>query len=209
VFDGSPLVAWRAVQNDQPFSEMHLGDMEPGFVDAACGRLKQLGAPSVGYSLPALDAARAVVQKVHRNGLHFALLDPFKLESLSFELIKTLASLKHIDMLLHVSAMDFTRNLDTYLGEGAPTLDIFAPGWRAVVEYGQQGQEASRVAILKHWSGLVESLGFSQPKYDLVTASRNQRLYWLAFISRETIANSFWEKIRYVSGQRDLLSGLT
>src|SRR5215469_15424745 len=44
ILDGSPLVAWRSAQaGGQPFSEMHLGDMDSGFVDAACERIKRAG----------------------------------------------------------------------------------------------------------------------------------------------------------------------
>jgi hypothetical protein len=40
---------------------------------------------------------------------------------------------------------------------------------------------------------------------ELVTGpERNQRLYWLVMVSRHKLAQDFWDKIRNLSGQRDL-----
>jgi three-Cys-motif partner protein len=200
VIDGSPLVALRSAQKGgQPFSELHLGDMRGDFVDAACARVRTAGGYVQGYKTAALEAADAVIKNLNPYGLHFIVLDPYKLESLSFELIKKLSVLKHVDMLLHVSAMDLTRNLDKYIDDG--TLDIFAPGWRDAVDHKRLGQEATRAAIFTYWCKLVEGLGFKPPKSDLVKGPGNQRLYWLAFISRNDIANSFWDDIRNVTIQ--------
>ena len=92
--------------------------------------------------MPALEAADAVIAKLHPNGLHFIVLDPFSLGGLPFELIKKFSVLKHVDMLLHVSAMDLTRNLDKYIADG--TIDAFAPGWREAVDHKSLGQEATK-----------------------------------------------------------------
>jgi three-Cys-motif partner protein len=208
LIEGSPLVAFRsALDGGQPFSEIHLGDVRPEAVSAACSRIQAAGGAATGRIGESAHVASQVVAAVNPYGLHFALLDPYKLESLSFETIRILAGLKRIDMLLHVSAMDLQRNWDDYTGPGPSPLDLFAPGWRAAVDL-HQAQPGARASLLNYWCSLVERLGFARPRSDLIVGSKKQRLYYLAFISRKTIANDFWEKIRYISGQTDLLSGL-
>ncbi|MDE2111317.1 MAG: three-Cys-motif partner protein TcmP [Alphaproteobacteria bacterium] len=205
IIDGSPLVAFKAARaGGQPFSGIHLGDFSAEIVDAACSRISNAGGVATRYVGAAEAVADQVVAAVDEYGLHFALLDPYKLETLSFAIIRSLSRLRRIDMLLHVSAMDLQRNLDAYGEADVAALDAFAPGWRTAVDHKAKSRHSARAAILNYWCGLVEQLGFSRPRYDLVTGSKNQRLYWLAFISREPIANDFWEKIRYISGQGDL-----
>jgi len=205
IIDGSPLVAFKAARDSSyPFSAIHLGDLNSEIVDAACTRIRNAGGASTRYVGSAIAVVDQIVATVGKYGLHFALLDPYKLETLSFYLIQSLSRLKRIDMLLHVSAMDLQRNLDAYGEEDVAALDAFAPGWRSAVDHKARSQPSARAAILNYWCGLVEQLGFSRPRYDLITGSKNQRLYWLAFISREPIANAFWDKIRYISGQSDL-----
>jgi three-Cys-motif partner protein len=205
IVDGSPLVAFRAAQaSGQPFSELHLGDLNADVVDAACARIAKADGHATRYVGAADAVADQVVAAASPFGLHFALLDPYKLETLSFKVIQSLSRLKRIDMLLHVSAMDLQRNLDAYGQDDVAALDAFVPGWRSVVDHKTQSQQSARAAILNYWCSLVEQLGFSRPRYDLITGSKNQRLYWLSFISREPIANEFWDKIRYISGQGDL-----
>lgn len=202
IIDGSPVAAFRSARDGgQPFSGLHLGDMSAGIVTAACQRISNAGGAAKSYVGMAEDVAEQVVKSVNPYGLHFALLDPYKLESLSFSIIKTLAKLRRVDMLLHVSAMDLQRNLDMYGAEDEVALDAFVPGWRSVVDHKAQSQPAARAAIMNCWCGLVESLGFSKPRYELITGKNNQKLYWLAFVSREPIANDFWNKIRNISGQ--------
>ena len=205
VVDGSPMVAFAAGRaSGQPFSELHLADLNAGIVDAACARIERAGGQAIRYVGPASTVVNQVLAAANQFGLHFALLDPYKLETLSFEIIRSLSRLKRVDMLLHVSAMDLQRNLDAYGQDDVAALDAFAPGWRTAVDHKTQSQQSARAAILNYWCGLVESLGFSRPRYDLITGSKNQRLYWLSFVSREPIANEFWDKIRYISGQGDL-----
>jgi len=205
VIDGSPLIAFKTAQDGgYPFTDIHLGDLNAEVVEAACTRIERSGGKARKYIGPAQATVDQIVKDAGKYGLHFALIDPYKLEALSFSIIRSLAQLSHIDMLLHVSAMDLQRNLDAYGKEDVAALDSFAPGWRSTIDHKSQTQQSARAAILNYWCGLVEQLGFSRPRYDLITGSKNQRLYWLAFISRKPIANQFWDKIRYISGQSDL-----
>jgi three-Cys-motif partner protein len=208
VVDGSPVVACRkASEGGQPFTHIFLGDMDARFPPIACERIGRLGAIAQPFVGAASEVATRLVPTLNPNGYHFALLDPYSLGSLSFDIIETLARPKRIDMLVHVSAMDLTRNLDAYSAQEMAGLDAFAPGWRGAVNL-SQGKDGTRAAIMDHWGGLVQKLGFKAPYYDLVTGRKNQRLYWLAFLARHEKAREFWNAIRYTNGQPDMLTGL-
>jgi three-Cys-motif partner protein len=204
VVDGSPLVAFKSTGN-VPFSQIHLADLQPAYSDAAIARLARLGGHAFGYTGPAEATARQIAEQLNPRGLHFAFLDPYNLGNLSFDVIRTLASVERIDLLMHISAQDMQRNSDRYTAEEYDTFDRFAPGWRSKVDL-NQGLQAIRAAVLSHWQQLVKGLGFvlKMGSVELVRGSKNQRLYWLAFASRHEKANEFWDKIRNVSGQREL-----
>jgi three-Cys-motif partner protein len=202
VIDGSPLVALRAA-GGVPFSEIHLGDLDPNFVTAAVARIKAAGGNAEGYVGSAEETAQQIVSRLNPAGLHFAFLDPYNLESLNWKCISALAALQRIDLLLHVSVADLQRNFDRYSSaEGSP-LDAFAPGWRDAVSL-KQSQHALRAAYVEYWRNKTKELGFISRNAELVTGSKNQRLYWLIFLSRNEFANTLWDKIRHISGQQEL-----
>lgn len=206
IIDGSPLVAFKAAASGMaPFSEIHLADVEPEFSAAAAQRIVNAGGTAFAYAGPAEKTAKEIVSRLNPHGLHLAFLDPFNLADLSFEVIRTLAAVKHVDFLMHVSVQDLQRNTDRYTAEEAKAFDQFAPGWRATVST-EQNLISIRAAVLNHWRSLVHGLGFMEIRTaDLVRGNRNQRLYWLVFASRHPIANAFWEKIRHiVTGQGSL-----
>ncbi|MGA7711797.1 MAG: three-Cys-motif partner protein TcmP [Rhizomicrobium sp.] len=204
IVDGSPLVAFKsAVAGGVPFSEIHLADLSQEFNDAAVQRIANAGGTAFGYVGPAEVTAREVVSHLNPHGLHFAFLDPYNLAGLSFDVIRTLAALKRIDLLMHVSVQDMQRNSDRYTTAEHTVFDVFAPGWRSKVDTNQR-LDAIRAAVLEHWRTLIAGLGFLDIRsVELVRGSQNQRLYWLAFASRHKIANEFWDKIRNISGQRE------
>jgi len=205
IIDGSPVVAFRAsVESGARFTEVHLGDLNPEFCKAACARVKAIGGNSFAYAGRATDTVSEVTASLRPEGLHFALLDPFNLEGLSFEVVRALSSMKHIDLLLHLSLQDLQRNLDRYVASEQSPLDVFAPGWRQHTDP-KQGQRGFRAALLTYWQSLVRRLGFQHQRAgELVTGTGGQRLYWLIFLSRHSIANDFWDKIRNVGGQGEL-----
>ncbi|MGA7676591.1 MAG: three-Cys-motif partner protein TcmP [Rhizomicrobium sp.] len=204
LIDGSPLVAFRsAIASGIPFTQVHLADIKPDFCAASVERIAKDGGVAFGYPGPAEDAAREIVSRLNPHGLHLAFLDPYNLAGLSFEIIRTLARAKHIDLLMHVSIQDIQRNSDRYTTEDCETFDAFAPGWRAEVNL-NQNLHSVRVAVLQYWQKLLRELGFLDSRSELIRGDRNQRLYWLALASRHKIANYFWDEIRNTSGQREL-----
>jgi len=204
--DGSPLVAFKCARDGgAPFSQIHIADLEEEKVTAAAKRITNAGGAVATYVGKAEDIAAQVVARLNPRGLHFAFLDPYNLDALPFSVIEALGRLKRIDMLIHVSAQDLQRNLDAYTKPEDNRLERFAPGWRQYVGL-DQSQQRIRAALLSYWVGKFETLGLSPASHaELVSGQeRNQRLYWLVLVSREKLARDFWEKIRSVSGQREL-----
>jgi three-Cys-motif partner protein len=204
LIDGSPLVAFKsATTGGVPFSEIHLGDIREDYSTAASKRIKMLGGSAQSYTGKAEETAKEIVKRLNPYGLHLAFLDPFNLANLSFALIQTFASVKRVDLLMHISAQDIQRNADRYTAEDCAIFDTFAPGWRTEVDL-NQNLSAIRIAVLNYWQKLLRHLGFLDSRWELIRGSRSQRLYWLALASREKIANYFWDEIRNTSGQGEL-----
>jgi three-Cys-motif partner protein len=204
--DGSPLVAFKTARDrGVPFSKIYIADASEERCRAAEQRLTRLG----GSPNTEIGSADVTVVKIARRlnpyGLHFAFLDPYKLEALPFSVIEAFARFKYVDLLIHVSAQDLQRNLDTYSKSKNGPLDRFAPGWRKAVDV-RQSRSATRAAYVAYWAGEMEKLGFKPVRYELVRGpTKNQRLYWLVIVSHHKIAQEFWDKIRNISGQGELL----
>jgi three-Cys-motif partner protein len=196
IIDGSPLVAFNAAQATVPFTEMHLNDFDAGNSSAVDARIRALGGAPICYSDPADVAVDKIVAAVNPSGLHFAFLDPYNLEDLSFDIIRKLSKLK-VDMLMHVSVLDLQRNLDLdrYSKPGG-VFDSFAPGWRTHVNR-KQAINSFRAALMKYWMGEIQKLGtMPARRVELIVGSKRQRLYWLVFVSAHDHGRKLWEAIR-------------
>lgn len=205
VSDGSPLVALKAALSSKAlFTEMHVADLQSGFSSAAAARITRLGGNAKTYEGRADATVLEVVRNLNPHGLHFAFLDPYNLANLSFEIVKALSSVKRMDIMMHVSVQDMQRNVDRYTAMDYDAFDLFAPGWRAVVDT-RQSIASIRAGVMAHWQSLVRGLGYPEmPRFELIKGSQGQRLYWLAFISRHNRGNEFWDKIRNITGQGEL-----
>ena len=204
VIDGSPVIAAKAaVASTVPFTEMHLADADQQFCDAAVKRVQAAGGIVTGYSASAEAAAKTILAKLNPEGLHFAFLDPYNLEGLTFALIKQLSAFHRIDILLHLSVADLQRNLERYSAALHSPLDEIAPEWRSAVDL-KQSAKSLRAAYVSYWQDKMQELGFTHRGVELVKGSKNQRLYWLVFLSRSEFANDLWDKIRHISGQGQL-----
>ena len=206
IIDGSPILAARtAKESGVPYTDIHLADADASYVDAACKRMPDdVGRvhPSDGEAEKTVDE---IVARLNPYGLHFAFLDPYKLDPLPFSILEKLAKFKHMDMLIHVSIHDFQRNLRLYMDERGGPLDQFAPGWRDVVN--QRGTDRNiRIAIFNHWLALIRSLDMAASEgsdIEKVVGANRQPLYWLVLVARHDRAHEFWNKIRNVSQQQE------
>lgn len=203
--DGSAVAAWKISRDGgAPFSTLYISDINKESLDACVTRLRQLEAPVVPIHAGAIDAVQQMVASVNRYGLHFAFIDPYDLKSLDFKIIRALATLKRIDMLIHVSVMDLQRNLLNYLGAPESPLDAFAPAWRDQVD--TVGPQATvRQRIIEYWRNQVAGLGV-WPSTDqrLVTGEKNQPLYHLLLAARHELAHTFWSTAANPEGQGQL-----
>lgn len=129
--DGSPIAAFKKGQGSPgPFTAIYVSDADRELQVSCEQRLRNLNAPVHAIEGPASAAMPAIVRQLDPYGLHFAFLDPHNLGTLSFDLFESLASLKRIDIIVHVSLSDLQRNADRYTSEAHDQFDRFAPGWR-------------------------------------------------------------------------------
>lgn len=208
VVDGSPLIAWEAagLSKDQ-FSEFLLADTKSEFLEAARKRLADRGAKVRTFPGEAHAVVDQVLAALDPKGLHLALLDPYNLGALPFELIKKLFAAKRMDVIVHVSAGDLARNLPLYMrSDGAGQLDRFAPGWREHVDL-RRSPELVRHAIFEYWRTLIKGLGATANDcVEVVENSKHADLYWLVFVARHKLAHKLWAAIANVTLQTRLFN---
>ena len=207
IIDGSPIVAFKAARaRGDPFSEMHLSDLEPQNSAALAQRIKALGGVASSDVGSADIVVDQVMNAINPHGLHLAFLDPFNLSQLPFSIIERMLRVRRMDMIIHVSLQDLQRNLDEYSRVGDPTLDNFAPGWRDEVDT-RQSMAALRAALIEYWLRAIRALGTHPATgIPLIVGEKNQRLYWLVFLSSNPLGQKLWNDVENLSGQGSLFS---
>lgn len=210
--DGGAITAWRISRASRtPFSMLYIADSDDIRRSIMAERLRRLDAPVTELPGTAVMAAQELPGKLNKHGLkhglHFAFLDPYNLGALDFRILEVLASLKRMDMLIHVSAMDIQRNIADHLGRSEESdWDDFAPGWRDHVTREAPKREHRR-ALMEYWRSLVAELGM-YPGRDgdvkMITGSQHQYLYWLLLASRHELAMKFWKIASNPEGQQEL-----
>ena len=202
IVDGSALVAGsKAVETKTAFTEVHIADAHPRFLDACRSRLERLGLNVFAYDGPAVKTVERICGALPKKALHFAFLDPYDLRSLPFSVIERLAALERMDILIHVSEQDLQRNLRRYIQSERSPLDSFAPGWRSVLSELETDANL-RTKVFDYWLQRIRSLNM-QPAQGIeeVTGTKKQHLYWLVFVARHELALKFWDEIRRVGKQ--------
>jgi three-Cys-motif partner protein len=206
LIDGSPLHAAREAKKGRaPFKDIHLADAQKSYVEAVCKRMPRTVGQVHPYAGEADSTINDIVSRLNRYGLHFAFLDPYKLD-LPFSIIESLAKFRHMDMLIHVSIHDLQRNLRRYMDEQNGPLDRFAPGWRETVRMHGIADRNVRIAIFNHWLSLIRKLDMAASEGDeivRVVGSKRQPLYWLVLVARHPLAHKFWNAIRNVGEQHE------
>jgi three-Cys-motif partner protein len=203
VIDGSPMTAWRrATSRSSSFTHVVVSDAHPVISEAARFRLAAAGAPVTSLVGTAEETIGRTLSIVPRSGLHLAFLDPFDLASLPFDVVRQLAQLDRMDILIHVSLFDLSRNLRRYISADASALDVFMPGWRAAVDVDRPDSHV-RAELFAYWRGLLGTVGMKTSEAaELVTGPNEQPLYWLAFAARHPLALKFWEEVRQLPGKK-------
>jgi three-Cys-motif partner protein len=191
--DGSAVAAWRASHiGGAAFSHVIVVDQDAEALSACKTRLEKLGAPVTAYCCSASEAMAQIGQTPTPHGLNLAFIDPYSID-LDFEIIKSLAEVKRMDLMIHINQMDFQRNLKSYITTSDPRLERFVPGWQQHVDR-HGSQSALEQRFLEYWSKLVKEAGKqTTTKWKLVTGSTNQPLYWLLLAASHDLAHKFWE----------------
>jgi three-Cys-motif partner protein len=206
IIDGA-VVAFKAGRDSShPFSEIHLSDLEAQNSSALAQRIKTLGGSATSRVGDASVVVDQVMSAINPYGLHLAFLDPFSLAQLPFSIIERMLRVQRMDMIIHVSLQDLQRNLDKHSRVGG-TLDVFAPGWRDAVDV-NQSTAALRAAFIEYWLETIRSLGTHPATgIPLIVGEKNQRLYWLVFLSSNSLGQRLWNDVQNLSGQGSLFDG--
>lgn len=191
---GGATVAWEYARAKKgAFTTVVINDLDTVKSEACRSRLGALGAPVVALNGGAEAMVAKAIQAIDRNQYCLAYLDPYSLRALSFETIRQLATLKHVDILLHFSVMDLSRNARMELDLDRDGLDAAAPGWRDQVEPKLHHRDEPFNVYFRHWCSLVQKLGFMvSERMPLVRNDRNAALYRLLLLSRHADADRIW-----------------
>ena len=193
--DTSPLIALASSKvktGDPGFTHMFLADADGALVDAAAERLKRQGANVMREHGRAEQTVDKLIPALPR-GLHFALLDPYSLNAIPFEVIRKLADVEHLDMLIHFSELDLRLNMKFNVEGKQDHLDAVVPNWRKVYDDGRS-KEWNRAAILKSWCDSIGALGKQVRGAKGVTA-RGNVMYHLVLFSGHRLAAQFWSEM--------------
>jgi three-Cys-motif partner protein len=204
---GSAVLAWRtSVKSRSPFSCVYINDSEEAYVTDTRLALEAEGAKVIAFNMSAKQAASEIcrrIQSTQPQGLHFSFIDPFSID-LDFEIIKDLASIKRMDMMVHLSAMDLQRNFSRYEKSLDSPLDRLAPGRRDHIDP-KISTQSKRDALIHYWRDQVNELGLYPPdEHNLITGSQNQNLYWLLVLAKHKLAQTFWKIASNPQGQQSL-----
>ncbi len=205
LIDGSPVMAWlESVRTHSAFTHMFIADADEATLRACETRLKQLNAPVTAIHAPAQEAVKIIAKQLNPYALHFAFVDPYKLESLHFDIIQVLSTFTRMDILMHVSIMDLQRNLPFNLSGSQQSYEAFAPGWESVIDK-TMTQAKIREFVIEYWRSLLAKLNLvDSQNHKKITGEQGQPLYWLVLAAKHDLARSFWETAANTEGQKSL-----
>lgn len=143
--------------------------------------------------------------------LGFCFLDPYKVENLKFETIRTLSS-KFIDFLVLIpTGMDVNRNAAIYEKSENKKLDEFIGNdeWRKEWNNLKKSRNNFGDFVAGQFSKSMEKLGYINPGVEnmklIRSDEKNLPLYRLALYSRHKLGSKFWkETVKYTNPQSDM-----
>jgi three-Cys-motif partner protein len=199
--DGSPLLALQESMNESSFTSIHIADIDKENLDSCAKRLESIpGAPPIfKYHGKAEETAAQVTKNINKSGLHLAFLDPYSIGAIPFSVIESLAQVKRMDMIIHVSEMDLNRNIRMYKETGV--LEQFAPGCEKAIDW-RHKDEIVRADLFNYWRSKLRELDYIVGGAEKVSGDKNQPFYWLVSVSRNDLGKKFWDEIRNVEPQR-------
>jgi len=190
--DGGAVRAWRALTDKAAFTNMFVGDISSERVVACETRLKALGANVTSFAGEAIETVPKMVAAVPQRALCMALVDPYNLELLSFEIIRELAKRK-VDLAINFSTMDLQRNAELEFDPTRARFDGTAPGWRKNPSVLSASKSNVKAAFFQYWCEQVRSLGFDHSQeMPLVHNNHGHPIYRMVFFARHDLPNRIW-----------------
>ncbi|MCF8239770.1 MAG: three-Cys-motif partner protein TcmP [Melioribacteraceae bacterium] len=162
------------------------------------------------------DSVNEVLKKLPKfssdfTGLTFCLVDPYKLDNLSFETILSLSKYRIDFMILIPSFMDINRNEKNYIKEDSNLVSKFLDtrNWRELWEETKNNGMTFGTFFVKLFNQRMESAGFLKlydNEFVLIRNPENKSpLYHLAFYSKSELGKKFWNNaIKGTSNQIEL-----
>lgn len=152
----------------------------------------------------------------HHRGfkvLCFCFADPYKLENLQFQTISKLSS-RFIDFLVLIpSGMDANRNVSHYVNPSNNIVDRFlgTSAWRNDWKQAETMGESFEHFLTDRFGKEMAALGYLYSGVEdtklVRSTDKNLPLYRLAFFSRKSLGQKFWEQARkYSQDQQSLFS---
>ena len=125
-----------------------------------------------------------------------AYIDPYNLELLDFDILRTLSKIKTLDLAVNFSLMDLHRNVDMELDPTRARFDAAAPGWRDQTWAHTTNLAGLPSNVFNYWCGLVKGLGFQYSEaMPIVVNDRGSNLYRVVFFSRHPFPNKIWTSV--------------
>lgn len=209
---GSSLIA---VTTKFPFTHYFFVDKSQDNIEALSKRCETMSKQSMKFIV---GDANYIVQQIadeindidkNRSkdqwpSLNLAFLDPDGLE-LEWKTVKSLASVKKMDLIIHYSQSGLTRNFKNYINSDEETLiDKFFGGrnWRKIYKSTLE-KEPSGIhrRLLDHYKQNLVNLGYVDVKdigdntEPLMKNSKHAPLYRLIFASKHKRGHDFWNKV--------------
>lgn len=204
---GSPL---NALHVDPPFREYHLIDLKPDKVSF----LSEMVSGLQGVHIYKGDCNDILLKKVFPKVLFrkyrraLCLLDPYGLH-LNWEVIKTAAEMRTIDIVLNFPVADMNRNVLWHNTEGVDPADIERmnsfwgdESWREIAYcttgnlFGFPEKEDNETVAEGFRQRLLQGAGFKYvPKPLPMRNSQNAVIYYLFFASQKLVAEDIIKQI--------------
>jgi len=205
---GSPLIAACSLK---AFTKILLCEMDPGRASACEARIRRVApnAATTFFEGDCNEKVREIARHIPTGALTLAFIDPQGLD-IAFETVSTLACCGRVDLLILLAdAVDFVRNVDTYLANPASKLDRFLgpdSDWRAKWHaMGSTEGPKARKFVGDVYRDQLGRLGYIKFGTKSIRGPAGP-LYRLIYASKHPKGLEFWEKVtrKDVGGQSDL-----
>ncbi|MEK6531591.1 MAG: three-Cys-motif partner protein TcmP [Deltaproteobacteria bacterium] len=194
---------------EAPFNRIILNDLSANNVKAIKQRIKNAEVQN-GDANTVVDAIVKDLLSAQYDKLHFVFLDPFSPANLKFQTIKSLASLKRVDIMINFPIGPIRRNYKTWLKKDGTILDEFlgTADWRQAVQGVSESafcnnmidiyySQLKKIGFPEEGLGIIDEKGNSYLGANIaaVRNSKNVLLYYLILASKHKLAANIWQSI--------------